>query len=122
MVKRGNNKHGGKWIVDTLTARGKRFRERGRELLHKKNLVGTHFIRSADWNHVDKQTDVRLYTHVGTGEPLNPETAQEMYETMVRVREKDLALSIQLFTAKNEIVRENLFLGGPESPPQEDVL
>ena len=106
MVKQGNNKF--KVVADKFeNTRGARYQRRLKELIHKKKITGTHFIRLANLEHIDEQKDERIYTY--HNEPLTEDTANEFFDTMLRLfQENKVGFAIQIFTVDGKLVRQDL--------------
>ena len=76
--------------------------------LHKKKILGSHFIRIASLKDIDLQRDTRMYTDPDK-QPLTEDTANEIFDTMIGIfhARKDGA-AIQIYTADGKLVRQNL--------------
>ena len=98
-------------------SRGARYAERLKEQLHKRNLAGTHFIRTATWKNIESQTDERNY--VGPDKhPFTAATAKEAFDILVKLHKDTFAhggVAIQLFTAEGERVEEELRMLYPQT-------
>ena len=77
--------------------------------LHQKAMKGSHFLRTATWDHVDTQTDFRVYE--GPEGPLGEEEGRLMFDTLVEMtKDSGMKMAIQLFSRDNRIVEENVGL------------
>ena len=83
---------------------------------HEKALTGTHFIRIATWETIDAGADVRMYAGPDQT-PFTEETGREAFEMIVGFGQET---GVQLFTADNEVVVENIgLLYGHTNPEKE---
>jgi len=104
-----------KFTADLHKTRGKRYATRRANKLHKKNLTGNFFIRTCNFEMIDKQSDVRVYGSLDNDEALETEEqAREWYDATVNVT-RGAGIAVQLFTSDNKIVAESLSLY-PEMP------
>ena len=77
--------------------------------LHQKAMKGSHFLRTATWDHIDTQTDKRVYE--GPEGPLDETWGRLMFDTLVKMtKTSGTKMAIQLFSRDNRIVEENVGL------------
>ena len=83
-----------------------------RKSLHKKKMVGSHFVRLVSFTQVEEGTDSRVYKDTNDN-PLIEENAIVFYEKCVKyIKQVNAFLSVQLFERGGRIVREYLDMFG----------
>ena len=93
-------------VVDKKKGRNSRARARLGETLHKRNVIGTHFIRTATIDDVDQGEDHRIYK--ANNQPMTEETGRIVFDFLLQ--HMPTGLAIQLFTAGGKIVKESLLM------------